>query len=135
MSINSFRTNKKLRTWVLFALLTFMGQVVMADVYSNMMFSDTRADSALQFAVGSICHEDAIHTTEEVTQPSKAVAKCADSECCDYGCPMTECHSVSAILSSVRIETLGLHNASFFFLSQAAVIKSVSSPYRPPIFG
>ena len=121
--MNSFRTSKNTRKWVLFALLTFLGQVVLADVHSNMMFSNTVADTALQPAISSTCHT------------SETAATRADSQCCDDGCPMTACHSVSAILTSVRLETLGFRNQFSFFLGQAEVIKPTSSLYRPPILG
>lgn len=134
MNMNSFRTNKNTRKWVLFALLTFLGQVVLADAHSNMMFSNTVADTALQPAVSSTCHGDAVHHPEAATHISETVTS-ADDECCDDGCPMTACHSVSAILTSVRLETLGFRNQSSFFLSQAEVIKPTSSLYRPPILG
>lgn len=135
--MNSFRTCKNTRKWVLFALLAFMGQVVMADVHSNMMFSDTSSGSSTERASGSTCHGDRGHSIDDVAHTSQMASTVSSTagECCDEGCTMMVCHSVSAILSSVRLETLRFHNPSFFFLSQAAVIKSVSSPYRPPIFG
>ena len=133
--MNSFRTRKNTRIWVLFALLTILGQVVMADVHSNMMLSNTAADTALQPAASPTCHGDAVHYPEAATHTSETATTSADNECCDDGCPMTACHSVSAILTSVRLETLGFRNQSSFFLSQAEVIKPTSSLYRPPILG
>lgn len=133
--MNAFRTRKNTRIWVLFALLTILGQVVMADVHSNMMLSNTAADTALQPAASPTCHGDAVHYPEAATHTSEAATTSADNECCDDGCPMTACHSVSAILTSVRLETLGFRNQSSFFLSQAEVIKPTSSLYRPPILG
>ncbi len=132
--MNSFRTNKNTRKWVLFALLAFMGQVVMADVHSNMMFSDTSAGNSTERVSGSTCHGDSEHSIDEVSQTASTVSSSA-GECCDEGCPMTACHSVSAILTSVRLETLVFHNPSSYLSTQAAVIKPVSSLYRPPILG
>ena len=135
MNMNSLRTNKNTRKWVLFVLLTFLGQVVLADAHSNMMSSNTAADAdaVLQPAVSSTCHGDAAHHPEATTHTSETATTI--DKCCDEGCPMTACHPLSAILTSVRLETLGFRNQSSFFLSQAEVIKPTSSLYRPPILG
>ena len=131
--MNSLRTNKNTRKWVLFVLLTFLGQVVLADAHSNMMSSNTAADAVLQPAVSSTCHGDAAHHPEATTHTSETAT--TTDKCCDEGCPMTACHPLSAILTSVRLETLGFHNPSSYFSRRAAVIKPATSLYRPPILG
>lgn len=130
LCMNSFRTTKNARKWVIFLLLAFIGQGAFAGVHTSMKVS--QSISGGQESAGSHCHGDMDHT---MAKPDPLVSSTSDAECCEDGCPMTACHSVNMILTSVRFPTLGFHNASNFFLKQAAVLEPVSSLYRPPILG
>jgi hypothetical protein len=132
--MNSFRTTKNARKWVIFLLLAFIGQGVFAGVHTNMKVGQSKFGG--QESPGSHCHGDMDHTmAKQNNEPDPLASSTSDAECCEEGCPMTACHSASMMLTSVHLPSLGFHNPSNFFLKQAAVLEPVSSLYRPPILG
>lgn len=132
--MNSFRTTKNARKWVIFFLLAFIGQGAFAGVHTNMKAG--QSSSGGQESAGSHCHGDMDHSmTKENHESDPLVSSTPGAECCEDGCPMTACHSVNMILTSVSFPTLGFHNTFNFFLKQAAVLEPARSLYRPPILG
>ncbi len=134
LCMNSFRTTKNARKWVIFLLLAFIGQGVFAGVHTNMKVG--QSNSGGQESAGSHCHGDLDHTMAKENHESGPLASSTpDAECCEEGCPMTACHSASMMLTSVRLPSLGFHNPFNFFLKQVTALEPVSSLYRPPILG
>jgi len=99
-----------------------------------MMFSTANYDNVIEATLGAPCHGDMVYQTE-TPQTSDTPTSGPDDNCCDDGCSMIACHSVSVLLSSVDLIDLEVQNHSAFILSQAAVIKPATSLYRPPILG
>lgn len=134
LCMNSFRTAKSARKWVIFLLLAFIGQGVFAGVHINMKAGES--NSVGQESAGSHCHGDLDHMMAKENHESDSLASSTpDAECCEDGCPMTACHSAGMMLTSARLPSIGFHNGSNFFLKQAAVLELGSSFYRPPILG
>lgn len=135
--MNMLRTNKNSRIWVIFLLASFWAQGVLAGVHMYSKTDMTISDPALQSnaVMTSHCQGGTKHDQEPASMSVKVTKTGLSTDCCEDGCQMSACHSVSMILTSVRFPTLGFHNASNFFLKQAAASEPVSSLYRPPILG
>lgn len=110
-----------------------MGQVVIADAHSNMALKHSVADNVTQDSVKPACHGDNQIGSPAVS--SNILSSSANEECCDANCPMTACHFVNVILTSIQLDTLGYKTQASYTLLSANVNKPVSSLYRPPILG
>lgn len=132
--MKTLRASKKAHAWVFFALLAFVVQVGFAAVHSSMTFSTAKYDTVIETTLGAKCHGDMDHPTE-FPQASNAPMDNAVENCCDDGCAMIACHSISVLLFSVDLIDLSAQIHSEFISYRAAVIKLANFLYRPPILG
>lgn len=120
------RNVKIVRFWAIFVLITFAFQAVGVSAYVGKSGSTVPEMS-------EPCHEtmDHGHMMAE-QQPSDADT---DKLCCDDGCPMTNCHTTSVMLTSVKLLALAPSHSDLFFTPLDSSSESLSSLYRPPILG
>ena len=142
--MNALRTHKNTRKWVFLVLLAFMGQMVGSMAHGKVSVETSSgaflaANSGMNENAHSQpsnphCHGDS-QTSSQVIETDSIEHDGSKSSCCEDGCSMTACHSVSATLNTFRFVLFSFSAPSNFIEPQLAVVGTIGSLYRPPILG
>lgn len=115
------------RFWVTLFLITFAFQAMSVSAYVGESKS-SKAEMSKQ------CHEHMHNEYMSVTE--QQLSNTAENEpCCDDDCSMTSCHSINALLNSVKLSAFTPPHSNLFFTPLDSISESLTSLYRPPILG
>ncbi len=115
------------RFWAIFVLIAFAWQAVGVSAYVG------KSGSTIP-EMSEPCHETMHQGHIGLTEPQPSDAG-TDKLCCDDGCPMTNCHTTNAMLTSIKLLALAPAHSNPFFTPLDSSSESLSSLYRPPILG
>lgn len=136
--MRSYNRGHKPVVWVLAALLIHVGQLVAMSAHGAKMLApeNTIAKVSISEAPESEaiapCH-GAPQGDIPHMQPNAPIND--PTSCCDNGCSLTSCFSISAILYSYK-SAFSSHPLSFALFETPIFLSQSRNPlYRPPILG